>query len=296
MNSELDDWKVELREAFTKSVLGIATAKDIESVGYAYQCYAPSSIYKYYSDDSRNLDAIKDNLMWYSAPSKFNDVFDVDFSVNKKAIFESILKQVPDSRGIKTGSPMWRNLQATTTKAVKDMTVALEPIRHTTGVSCFSESEDSLLMWAHYAHNHRGICIEYELMRFNRELMFSPVPIIYSDQKPSLQTIDLSNPEEDSLRCFIKCLTTKSKEWSYEKEWRIIRDDGACGSAWDSSKQGALLPSVTPSSILLGCEASEKFEKAVREYCEENSINLFKMEKSDVEYKLIKRPILTFAD
>ncbi|MDY6296540.1 MAG: DUF2971 domain-containing protein, partial [Schwartzia succinivorans] len=161
---------------------------------------------------------------------------------------------------------------------------------------CFSESEDSLLMWAHYAHNHRGICVEYELMRFNRELMFSPVPIIYSDQKPSLQTIDLSNPEEDSSRCFIKCLTTKSKEWSYEKEWRIIRDDGACGSAWDSAKKGALLPSVTPSSVILGCDAPEKFEKAVRKYCEENSINLFKMEKSDVEYKLIKRPILTFDD
>ena len=98
------------------------------------------------------------------------------------------------------------------------------------------------------------------------------------------------------MRCFINSLTTKSKEWSYEKEWRIIRDDGACGSAWNSSKQGALLPSVTPGSIILGCEASEEFEKAVREFCEESCIDLFKMEKNDTEYKLIKRPILSFDD
>lgn len=296
MSIQFDNWKEDLREALTKSILGIATDKDVESVGYAYQCYAPSSIYKYYSDDLRKLEMIKNNMMWYSAPSKFNDIFDVNFSVDRKSVFESILKQVPDSRGIKAGSPMWKQMQTVTTNAVKDLNTTMEQIRHSTGVSCFSESEDSLLMWAHYAHNHKGICAEYELMRFNRELSFTPVPIIYSDQKPCLKTIDLDNPEEATLRCFMNSLTAKSKEWSYEKEWRIIRDDGACGSAWDTSKQGALLPSVIPCSIILGCDAPVDFEKAVREFCEESRIDLFKMEKSNTEFKLIKQPILIFDD
>lgn len=30
-------------------------------------------------------------------------------------------------------------------------------------VSCFTESPYSMLMWAHYANNHEGFCIEYEI-------------------------------------------------------------------------------------------------------------------------------------
>lgn len=58
------------------------------------------------------------------------------------------------------------------------------------GISCLSESDDSLLMWAHYANNHCGICVEYELLEINRQLGFSPVPIIYSDDRVSVHTLD----------------------------------------------------------------------------------------------------------
>mgnify|MGYP002227506002 FL=1 len=30
-------------------------------------------------------------------------------------------------------------------------------------VGCFSERNDSLLMWSHYADEHRGLCIGYNL-------------------------------------------------------------------------------------------------------------------------------------
>ena len=30
------------------------------------------------------------------------------------------------------------------------------------GISCFSETNRSLVMWVHYASNHKGICIEFD--------------------------------------------------------------------------------------------------------------------------------------
>lgn len=151
-------------------------------------------------------------------------------------------------------------------------------------------------MWAHYANNHCGMCVEYELLEINKQLNFAPVPIIYSDNRTRIASVKPNNTEEDILRVFLEGLTSKSPEWIYEKEWRIIRDDGACGEKWDSEKKGALLEMIRPSSVILGCMAKPEFEQAVREYCEESKINLYKMEKDAVLYRLNKVPVLQFED
>ena len=296
MNSKADNWKNELRETIIKCIVGKASQKDYADIAYAYHWLAPSSIYKYYSDDLRNVENTRNNVMWYSAPSKFNDVFDAVLSADRDAIFQSILGQVQDDRGVRAGSPMWKQIQAVTTSAVKELNQTLGAIRKTTGVSCFSESEESLLMWSHYAHHHRGMCVEFELIQFNDEIGFPPVPVIYSEKKPCMQKIDLNDPNTVAQICLVTSLTTKSKEWSYEREWRIIRDEGACGSAWNAEKQGALLPSIMPKSVILGCDARGEFEKAVHDCCEERKINLFQMEKDEAEYKLNKKQILVFNE
>lgn len=174
--------------------------------------------------------------------------------------------------------------------------MSFKKMRTTTGISCLSESEDSLLMWAHYANNHRGICVEYELIEINKQLGFSPVPVIYSAERADFSSIAQDTVEKDITKVFITSLTSKSLEWSYEKEWRIIRDDVACGVDWNIEKKGALLDMIRPSSVILGCMAKPEFQKNVQDYCKECKINLYKMEKDSVLYRLNKIPILQFDD
>jgi len=83
-------------------------------------------------------------------------------------------------------------------------------------VLCFSESPDNPLMWAHYAMNYSGFCLEFQFDRemFNEVLM----PIIYGPQRPSFTPRDLLDPKFDYLLCFF----TKSELWAYEKEWRMF--------------------------------------------------------------------------
>lgn len=295
---EQDEWKIALHKEILTAMTGdpVDRTRAYAEVGYYYQCCAPASLYKYYSDTPEKLDSVKKNRMWYSAPCNFNDVFDCDISIDDKKVFNEALKLFPDKRGIRPGSNAWKSFRATMTQQLRALRSQFDELRNTTGVSCLSESENSLLMWAHYANNHRGFCVEYDLLEINRILNFSVIPVIYSEERTCFDFFNLQTIEKDTLKLFIQSLTSKSPEWSYEKEWRIIRDQGACGDKWNADKKGALLDMVQPSSIILGCAVQPEFEQEVTEYCSINRIDLYKMEKDPIQYCLNKKDVLKFSE
>lgn len=291
-----NDWMTTLRDKLVAILCGTDAEKEAAYpyIGCCYQFYAPASIYKYFNDSYQSWENIKNNKLWYSAPTRFNDVFDCDITCDEKKLYESILKMCPDARNARIGSPMWKQLKAATKDAHLGMQTTFQKLRSTTGICCFSEHDNSLLMWAHYANDHRGLCVEYDLLETNKQLHFTPIPVIYSNQRVSFDSLDATSIEQYATKLLIDSLTTKSPEWSYEKEWRIIRDDAACGSTWDSTNDGALLDMIRPTSITLGCMAQSNFEQEVIAFCKENKISLFKMKKSPAKYQLEKTPLLQF--
>jgi hypothetical protein len=66
---------------------------------------------------------------------------------------------------------------------------ALEGLRQTlsrdTGLLCFSESWDHLLMWSHYANKHQGICLGFDVDdKFVARVEYSDrrIPIEWKDE------------------------------------------------------------------------------------------------------------------
>lgn len=291
-----DDWKTKLREEMISLLTGSAQEqqKAYWQIGYHYNYSAPASLYKYYRGTERDIENLKSNKMWYSAPCKYNDVFDCEITVDETALFDCALQLAPDGTKIRTGSPAWKQLRQTMYKEIKSFCSTFESMRSGMGIVCLSESDESLLMWAHYANNHHGMCVEYDLMEINKQLNFTPVPIIYSDDRVCFNFLNPATIGNDSVALFLRSITSKSEEWSYEREWRIIRDEKACGDCWNSEKKGALLDMICPSSITLGCSADEELEKSVREYCEEKRVPLYKMQKDPKQYRLNKVAILEF--
>lgn len=291
-----EDWKKLLRSELINGIIGTCEKQDdvFSQVGYYYMCYAPAFLYKYYNDNPEKLETVKNNKMWYSAPNNFNDVFDCDVVIDEKEIINSVLQKFPDKRGMRVGSQMWRQLRETMNKKIRSLKFTFEDLKKQMGISCLSESDDSLLMWAHYANNHCGMCVEYELLEINEQLGFSPVPVIYSDERVKFHLNNIDTIESDSTSVFVESITSKSPEWSYEREWRIIRDVVACGTDWNPEKKGALLEMIRPSSVILGCKVKPEFENSVYDYCEKSRINLYKMKKNKDLYKLEKIPILQF--
>lgn len=102
-----------------------------------------------------------------------------------------------------------------------------------TRLACFSELADSVPMWGHYADNHRGVCLEYEvkLGSGGQRRGLRPFPVTYQSERPTITTVELMDiasksnrrPSEDDL---FKVLDTiylrKGLHWSYEKEWRVF--------------------------------------------------------------------------
>lgn len=292
-----ENWKIELREEMIKILTGDEQSKQNAywQIGLHYNCSAPASLYKYYRGTGRDLESIKANKMWYSAPCNYNDVFDCEITVDETAIIACALQLAKEEgMNIRTGSPMWKKIRQTMRQEIRTFNSTFETMRSTMGIACLSESDESLLMWAHYADNHRGICVEYDLMEINKQLNFTPVPIIYSNDRVCFNSLNPNTVEKDSFALFLRSITSKSEEWSYEHEWRIIRDEVACGDRWDSEKKGALLDMIRPNSITLGCVAEEQFEKSIKEYCKEYRISLYKMQKDKSLYKLNKVPVLEF--
>lgn len=98
-------------------------------------------------------------------------------------------------------------------------------------VKCFSEisTKKNVLMWSHYADDHKGICIEYtpqydldinktdytDYCIFN---LIEPVRYRIAPFKKGARHKDIHYVKE--------VLFTKAKCWEYEKEWRLNRSIG----------------------------------------------------------------------
>ncbi|WP_429094262.1 DUF2971 domain-containing protein [Aeromonas veronii] len=88
-----------------------------------------------------------------------------------------------------------------------------------TGIISFTESYNNLLMWSHYADEHKGIVIEFDYhvlkTHFNKILSVSN----------SIERV-LYNRERHEVLPYTtlpkRNLLTKSDDWIYEKEHRVI--------------------------------------------------------------------------
>jgi hypothetical protein len=99
--------------------------------------------------------------------------------------------------------------------------------RYDKGVCCFSSVYDNPLLWSHYADQHRGMCIGYDLIR-NPKPIFHKV--IYGGNrivKTSLIINAVINDDSEANKILDQnILLRKASPWSYEKEWRIIGQRG----------------------------------------------------------------------
>ncbi|MCX4113271.1 DUF2971 domain-containing protein [Aeromonas hydrophila] len=98
------------------------------------------------------------------------------------------------------------------------------------GIFSLSETPRNPLMWAHYANEHRGICIGYNRNLFSK--IEKPKDSIYLMAEYEPRKINYDNyrfdkekkisSSDDFVNAIKSQLLTKSDEWIYEKEHRCI--------------------------------------------------------------------------
>jgi len=93
------------------------------------------------------------------------------------------------------------------------------PLTESLAILCLSENQDNPLMWGHYADNHRGVAIGVDpLVAFPTEppseFPSGAQQVHYSTRRPSVT---------ECRACQNHKFLTKSIDWRYEAEWRVVR-------------------------------------------------------------------------
>jgi hypothetical protein len=80
------------------------------------------------------------------------------------------------------------------------------------GVLSLSSKPDNAPMWAYYANNSKGMCLEFE----TRDQFFRTVhPMKYASKAPRY----VLDAHSDNAEAFVLC---KERRWRSEEEWRLI--------------------------------------------------------------------------
>ena len=171
-------------------------------------------------DTNRLREIIVRSELWLSSPKSFNDPFDMsvkfvfDATVEeKRQRFRKVLRD----EGYKF-LEIERHLPTLIRKSNAENLV--ERLRNTvdeTGVCSFAGDPRNILMWSHYASNHEGLCLVFEIAR-DPKTFLDAQPVEYSVEYPVVNWVkdfDKGGPLHIVLR--------KHNGWEYEKEQRIIK-------------------------------------------------------------------------
>ncbi len=133
----------------------------------------------------------------------------------------------------------------------------------------FSLTEDPIhnVMWGHYASQHRGIVVEFD----DQNLWFHQKLGPNDEFRHLVKVSYVENPHPRSLSQLAggDVLYTKNMEWSYEREWRIIRPlkDGIEVSA---GKFFFEVPPEAISAVIFGARTNPVLATEIRSAMERN--------------------------
>jgi len=229
----------------------------------------PSSLYKYksLSDEKRKhhvREMFEDHMVWFSKRSDFNDPFEFHFTPSFEATTDEKIEVFARALQNKDPNLPDESARAEATFAFSSPPAILEKweqerlslfekrLNEEVGVFSLTEHKDDILMWSHYADEHRGICIEFRPVEEEHDKFYYQAhEVVYPEDNspPRLNFYDYRNdPGEWALKCF----STKALHWKYEGEWRLF--DVRNGPGKKSIPTGLI------SSVILGCriESSDR--------------------------------------
>jgi hypothetical protein len=160
---------------------------------------------------------------------------------------------------------------------------------------CFSEKNDDVLMWSHYAKYHKGICLSFKakLIEGKPHLTVNSkalrlYPMNYDLKAP--EPINLHNQIEE-MGQISKFLSTKSSGWEYENEYRMfLQEEEVQGNLNEFKKEE--LEGIIFGSKVSFYDANKIYETINKHYLRGGiNVNFYVAELFLSEYKIRPKEI-----
>lgn len=277
----------------------------------------PGSLFRYRNCSELNFDAFDKDLIFTVTADKFNDPYDTLLGYNIDSIFKQIdiysskefllLLKEALLNGLEFPQNIVQCLGEANLTQLREQIISCDnfdnlctndfndimkmfclinakqlesTLKHVSTIACFSEDIHSVTMWSHYAQNHEGFALEYNMVPLLTEGDNRILPVIYGDERYDSSALfawciakaiglDVKNPDEFA---HYKLMLHKATEWAYEKEWRVIQKqtDGLNQSKVSSFE-------MKPIAIYYGNRISPINKKLLHMLAQKKGINEYDM-------------------
>jgi len=307
-------WVQEFVSEFKRSTV---TAPRTEKAQSLKEINLPKCLYKYRTVNTHSLTNLQNDTIWICSPEEYNDPYDCLFKISESDVvaaahknllpdfiklfkldryvprdlvksarlssdpIKSVIDGLPSGLEFPSNADPVKMQQFTSMqipKIVKDMIEFVHSIRNAIKICSFSELNNSILMWSHYANYHKGFCVEYDIQKLppSHALRRNMYPVVYS-----AKLFDLTRWSEKLVRTggkefnpvlAILAMMRKYKDWRYEREWRFILVEPR-----KASDRAMEVP--RPSKIFLGSRINDTDRAKLIDICVEKGIEVWVMEK-----------------
>lgn len=270
--------------------------------------------------NKRLKNSLQESKIYFSHPASFNDPLEctIPITIDNYDIYADKYREYIESILSKIiGCP------EDETSRNKRIYEAIEfgiPVENCL-IICFAKSDNNQLMWSHYADQHQGVCLCYEvpdakeewdaqikwsdsiafdMKNFNMDYFGDSV--VYQSKRPSLHVADSSLPiEEWTFENDYKiedAVFVKPECWRYEQEWRLgvflpIGGKAALAAGINTSSYHAVLPTEWLKEITFGLRLDRKYSDEIIEIVNGSGYNDVTFRKAKMvhgEFRIISEP------
>jgi hypothetical protein len=240
---------------------------------------------------------LREREIYFPSPNDFNDPFDCFLMLRydlltdkeKKLKYEEIYRAnhpKASTSEVQLHVKRWKRLKLMETNYLLSTSEKmLRDNNERIGIFSLTKTKTPILLWSHYASSHEGFAVGFdsELLIENILSSFNHINIDarYTDVEyhsvyPIIIPKKINDKETSS-----KPLSTKSVEWGYEQEFRIILFGGP--------REKLNLKHNVFSEIILGCNIKQNDKEEILTIAKSNfsNVKLLQAKKHSEKYSLI---------
>ena len=207
------------------------------------------------------------SLLRLSSPDEFNDPFEMSAhwviegtTKERELRYTALIKEQMPHANFKERERAVRKLMETpAAELLPVVRGSYARQRETFGICCFAGRDPAnVLMWSHYADEHRGLCLQFELAQ-DLLVMMRAITVDYVDEYPALNWIHPGDVHDGIGATF----TRKHTRWKYEGEHRILAEGQA--------RTFLRFDPRALTAIIFGCRADDDVKNCVTALLEERA-------------------------
>jgi len=242
-------------------------------MGTLYIKMSNYQFFKFRSINKHFIESLFKGSIFFASPKRLNDPFDCNIDIKKS--IETAAVSLDEDKAIKLRE-LLKN---------EELFKQLQTDINNLGICSFSLELKEILLWSHYANDHKGLCILYEFpedfLTDDKNKIFGAAGVSYEPESLTKWFTSIADSLPIDFEKFVfelaqTIVTAKSPCWSYEKEVRIIRSQ--CGPF--------KIPKSFIKQICFGLQTSEEdvelVQEVIRHYT--NKVNFCRVIRGESDF------------